>query len=149
MGKKNRFNDIEYKQGKDEYNFVLYVPEITHNDWHIVDGKVLLNFKINNPITKFVGYILKKEPKKDMLFDNMCTSVWLLIDGERSIYEIAKIQNHNKEEFKEDLRRLIEFIKYISKQGWIKYKSVKKREEINSLDGLNYVRSGKLKNIDI
>ncbi len=128
---KHKFTDIDNRHGKDEYNFVLYVPEVTHNDWQMVDGKVILNFKVNNPITKFVGFMIKKEPNKDMLFDDMCTSVWLLIDGERSIYEIAKIQNHKTgDEFKEDLRRLIEFIKYISKQGWIRYKRVKKCEEI-------------------
>jgi len=128
---KHKFTDIDNRYGKDEYNFVLYVPEVTHNDWQMVDGKVLLNFKVNNPITKFVGFMIKKEPNKDMLFDDMCTSVWLLIDGERSIYEIARIQNpRTGDEFKEDLRRLIEFIKYISKQGWIRYKRVKKCEEI-------------------
>ncbi len=128
---KHKFTDTDNRHGKDEYNFVLYVPEVTHNDWQMVDGKVLLNFKVNNPITKFVGFMIKKEPNKDMLFDDMCTSVWLLIDGKRSIYEIARIQNHKTgDEFKEDLRRLIEFIKYISKQGWIRYKRVKKCEEI-------------------
>ncbi len=128
---KHKFTDTDNRHGKDEYNFVLYVPEVTHNDWQMVDGKVLLNFKVNNPITKFVGFMIKKEPNKDMLFDDMCTSVWLLIDGERSIYEIARIQSHKTgDEFKEDLRRLIEFIKYISKQGWIRYKRVKKCEEI-------------------
>lgn len=118
-------------EGKDKYNFVLYVPEIVHNDWKIVEDKVLLNFKVTNPITKFAGFLVKKEPKRDMLFDNMCTSAWLLIDGERSIYEIARIQgNKTDDEFQEDLRRLIGFVKYISKQGWIRYKRVKKREEI-------------------
>ncbi|HBD64476.1 MAG TPA: PqqD family protein [Clostridiales bacterium] len=128
---KHKFTDIDNRHGKDEYNFVLYVPEVTHNDWQMVDGKVLLNFKVNNPITKFVGFMIKKKPNKDMLFDDMCTSAWLLIDGERSIYEIARIQNPKTgDEFKEDLRRLIEFIKYISKQGWIRYKRVKKCEEL-------------------
>lgn len=124
-------NNIDNREGKDEYNFVLYVPEIIHEDWEIVDGKVLLNFKVTNPITKFAGFLVKKEPKKDTLFDEMCTSAWLSIDGEKSIYEIARIQSKKTDdEFKEDLRRLVEFIKYVSKQGWVKYKKVKRREEI-------------------
>ncbi len=132
---KYSYKDIENMQGKDEYNFVLYVPEIVHYDWQMIEGKVLLNFKVNNPITKLVGLLVKKEPKKDMLFDDMCTSAWLLIDGERSIYEIGRIQSHKTDnEFKDDLRRLIEFVKYISKQGWIRYKRVKKREEIKLSD---------------
>lgn len=124
------------KHKKDEYNFVLYVPEVTHDDWQMFDGKVLLNFKVSNPITKFVGFMIKKNPKKDMLFDDLCTSAWLLIDGERSIYEIARIQGHvNDVEFKDNLFRLIQFIKYVSKQGWIRYKRVKNSEEIYSADG--------------
>lgn len=119
------------KQEKDEYNFVLYVPEITYYDWEVIDGKVLLNFRITNPITRFAGFLVKKRPEKDMIFDNMCTSAWLLIDGEKSIYEIARIQSQKTDdEFKEDLRRLVEFIRYVSKQGWVRYKRVKKREEI-------------------
>lgn len=113
-------------------NFVLFVPEITHDDWIIVEGNVLLNIKVTNPITRFVGFLANKEPIRDILFDEMCSSAWLLIDGERSIYEIAKIQSQKTNvEFNEDLRRLVEFMKYVSKQGWIRYKRVKNREEIN------------------
>lgn len=129
--KNYEYKDNQVNKGKDKYNFVLYVPEIIHDDWKLIDGKVLLNFKIKNPITKFVGFLAKKEPKKDILFDDMCTFAWLLIDGERSIYEIAKLQSQRtNDEFKEDLRRLVEFIKYISKQGWVRYRKVKNKEEI-------------------
>lgn len=131
-GKKIKEIKSEDKQGKDEYNFVLYVPEIIHDDWNIVDGKVLLNFKVTNPITRFSGLLAKKEPVRDMILDDMSSSTWLLIDGERSIYEIARIQaKGSHDEFKEDLRRLVVFIKYISKQGWVRYKRVKRRNEIN------------------
>lgn len=131
MLKNNKENIVESNHNEDKYNFVLYVPEIIHKDWKIVDGKVLLNFEVKNPITKFAGFLAKKKPKRDIQFDNMCTSAWLLIDGKSSIYEIARIQSQNtNDEFKEDLRRLIEFIKYISKHRWIRYKGVKKREEI-------------------
>ena len=129
--KKNKEIKRENRQDKDKYNFVLYVPEITHDDWKIVNGEVLLNFKVVNPMTRFVGFLAKKEPIKDILFDDMCTSAWLSIDGERSIYEIAKIQfKMSDDDFKDDLRRLAVFIKYISKQGWVRYKRVKNREEI-------------------
>lgn len=114
---------------KDEYNFLLYVPEIVHSDWELVDEKVLLNFKISS-ITKFVGFLVKKKAKKDILFDERCTSAWLLIDGEKSIYEIAKIINKNRANFEEELMLLVEYIKYISKQGWIRYKRVKKQNEV-------------------
>lgn len=129
--KKNKEIKRENIQDRDKYNFVLYVPEITHDDWKIVNGKVLLNFKVVNPITRFAGFLAKKVPIRDMLFDDMCTSAWLLIDGKRSIYEIAKIQFKISDgDFEDNLRRLAVFIKYISKQGWVRYKRVKNRGEI-------------------
>ncbi len=115
----------------DKYNFALYVPEITHDDWEVKDGKVLLNFEVKHPLTKFAGFLANKKPKKDMLFDELSSSAWLLIDGERSIFEIARIQSKKTDdEFKEDLRRLVEFIKFTSKKGWVRYKKVKNREDI-------------------
>lgn len=115
----------------DKYNFVLYVPEITHDDWELKDGRVLLNFEVKHPLTKFAGFLAKKKPIKDMIFDEMSSSAWLLIDGERSVFEIARIQSkRTDDEFKEDLRRLVEFIKFISKKGWVRYKKVKNKEDI-------------------
>lgn len=115
----------------DKYNFVLYVPEITHDDWEMKDGRVLLNFEVKHPLTKFAGFLAKKKPKKDMIFDEMSSSAWLLIDGERSVFEIARIQSkRTDDEFKEDLKRLVEFIKFISKKGWVRYKKVKNKEDI-------------------
>jgi len=129
--KRGTVEGAQNKQAKDNQNFVLYVPEIKHNDWQIVGGKVLLNFKVTNPITRFLGLLVKKEPIRDMLFDDKCSCAWHLIDGERTIYEIAKAQSkENHDKFEEDLRSLVMFIKYISKKGWIRYKRVKKREEI-------------------
>lgn len=116
---------------KDKHNFVLYVPEITHDDWEMKDDRVLLNFKVKHPLTRISGILAGKKPKRDMLFDDMSSSAWLLIDGERSIFEIARIQSKKTDdEFKEDLRRLVEFIKFTSKKGWVRYKKVKDREDI-------------------
>lgn len=124
-------NDNEEDSRKDKYNFALYVPEITHNDWELKDGKVVLNFEVKHPLTKLTGFLAKKEPVKDMTFDEMCTSAWILIDGERSIFEIARIQSKKTDdEFKDDLRRLVEFIKFASKKGWVRYKKVKNKEDI-------------------
>lgn len=123
------------KKNKDEQNYILFVPEITHDDWEIINDRVLLNIKVTNPITRFVGFLSKREPKRDIIFDEMCTSAWIKIDGERSIYEIARLDSQcTEDEFYDNLRRLIEFIKYTSKRGWIRYKRVKKKEEIKVED---------------
>ncbi|WFA09978.1 hypothetical protein [Tissierella sp. Yu-01] len=123
------------KENNDGQNYILFVPEITHDDWEIINNRVLLNVKVTNPITRLAGFLSKREPIRDILFDEKCTSAWIKIDGERSIYEIARLDSQcTDDEFYDNLRRLIEFIKYISKRGWIRYKKVKKIEEIKIYD---------------
>ena len=107
----------------DKYNFVLYVPEITHENWEVKDEKVVLHFKVLHPLTRFLGILAGKKPKKDMTFDEMSSKAWLQIDGKKSIFEIAReLSKETDDEFKEDLRRLVEFIKFTSKKGWVRYK---------------------------
>ena len=131
MNNKEDKGFLDSSKQNDKHNFVLYVPEITHTDWEMKDGRVLLNFQVKHPLTKLSGFLAKKEPKKDMLFDEMSSAAWLLIDGERSIFEIARLQSKKTDdEFKDDLRRLVEFIKFISKKGWVRYKCVKNKEDI-------------------
>lgn len=128
--KDNMDKDLNKEKG-DKYNFALYVPEISHKNWEVKDEKVVLHFQVRHPLTRFAGFLAGKKPKKDMTFDDMSSSAWLLIDGERSIFEIAREQaKKTDDDFKEDLRRVVEFIKFVSKKGWVRYKEVKDREDI-------------------
>lgn len=131
--KDNRFSLDNFLKEEDKHNFVLYVPEIIHTNWKINDnGKVLLIFDVNNPITKIAAWLLKKKPNKDIEFDELCTSAWLNIDGERCIFEIAKIQKQNSNDnFKDSLIRLIKFMHYIQGRRWIRYKKVKAKEDVD------------------
>ncbi|MBW5396505.1 PqqD family peptide modification chaperone [Brachyspira pilosicoli] len=131
--KDNRFSLDNFLKEEDKHNFVLYVPEIIHTNWKINDnGKVLLIFDVNNPITKIAAWLLKKKPNKDIEFDELCTSAWLNIDGEKCIFEIAKIQKQNSNDnFKDSLIRLIKFMHYIQGRRWIKYKKVKAKEDVD------------------
>ena len=131
--KDNKFLLDKFLKEEDKHNFVLYVPEIIHTNWKINDnGKVLLIFDVNNPITKIAGWLLKKKPNKDIEFDELCTSAWLNIDGERCIFEIAKIQKQNSNDnFKDSLIRLIKFMHYIQGRRWIRYKKVKAKEDVD------------------
>ena len=131
--KDNRFSLDNFLKEEDKHNFVLYVPEIIHTNWKINDnGKVLLIFDVNNPITKIVAWLLKKKPNKDIEFDELCTSAWLNIDGEKCIFEIAKIQKQNSNDnFKDSLIRLIKFMHYIQGRRWIRYKKVKAKEDVD------------------
>ncbi len=131
--KDNRFSLDNFLKEEDKHNFVLYVPEIIHTNWKINDnGKVLLIFDVNNPITKIAAWLLKKKPNKDIEFDELCTSAWLNIDGEKCIFEIAKIQKQNSNDnFKDSLIRLIKFMHYIQGRRWIRYKKVKSKEDVD------------------
>ena len=131
--KDNKFLLDKFLKEEDKHNFVLYVPEIIHTNWKVNDnGKVLLIFDVNNPITKIAGWLLKKKPNKDIEFDELCTSAWLNIDGERCIFEIAKIQKQNSNDnFKDSLIRLIKFMHYIQGRRWIIYKKVKSKEDVD------------------
>ncbi|WP_297285886.1 PqqD family peptide modification chaperone [uncultured Brachyspira sp.] len=131
--KDNKFLLDKFLKEEDKHNFVLYVPEIIHTNWKVNDnGKVLLIFDVNNPITKIAGWLLKKKPNKDIEFDELCTSAWLNIDGERCIFEIAKIQKQNSNDnFKDSLIRLIKFMHYIQGRRWIRYKKVKAKEDVD------------------
>ena len=118
---------------KDEHNYVLYVPEIIHSNWKINErGRVLLILDVYNPITRFSAWLLKKKPNKDIEFDELSTSAWLSIDGEKCIFEIAREQKaKTNDSFKDALIRLIHFTHYIANRRWIRYKKVKKKEEVN------------------
>lgn len=131
--KDNRFSLDNFLKEEDKHNFVLYVPEIIHTNWKINDnGKVLLIFDVNNPITKIAAWLLKKKPNKDIEFDELCTSAWLNIDGEKCIFEIAKIQKQNSNDnFKDSLIRLIKFMHYTQGRRWIRYKKVKAKEDVD------------------
>lgn len=131
--KDNRFSLDNFLKEEDKHNFVLYVPEIIHTNWKINDnGKVLLIFDVNNPITKIAAWLLKKKPNKDIEFDELCTSAWLNIDGEKCIFEIAKIQKQNSNDnFKDSIIRLIKFMHYIQGRRWIRYKKVKAKEDVD------------------
>ncbi|WP_040214231.1 hypothetical protein [Clostridium polynesiense] len=113
----------------DKYNFALYVPVIKHDKWELVDNKVILHFTVKDPVRIFAGWLVKKSPKTQLDFDELCSKVWCLIDGNRSIYDIYKEMSKGSSNPDDELRRLITFIKYCSKRGWVSFKEAKTQEE--------------------
>ena len=111
---------------KDKYNFVLYVPEILHQEFRVTDaGRVILALEIN-PVKKAMGRLANREPISDIEFDELSSSAWLAIDGERSILDIARIQSQaTGDGIDEAAQRIVKFMRYISKRGWIRFKEVK------------------------
>lgn len=117
----------------EKYNFVLYVPEIKHDRWEEKDGKVTLYYEVTDPVKKFAAWLVKKPGTCDIEFDELCSSAWLLIDGERNIYEIAKIVSSKAgDDIDESLRRLIIYLKYLAKRGWVTFKRSKASSDLDS-----------------
>lgn len=111
----------------DKYNFALYVPVIKHKEWENIDGRVKLYFSIKDPVRRFAGWLVKKSPANDMLFDEKSSTTWLLVDGKRTIFEISKLVNADgKDSVDESLRRVVTFFRYIAKRGWVSFKQEEK-----------------------
>lgn len=115
----------------DKYNFALYIPEIKHHQWEIQAGRVRLTHTTRDPVRKFAGWLVKKSPVSTLDLDELGSKAWLLIDGEKSIYEISKeINKDGKDTPEEALRRLVTFVRYLAKKGWITFKGVRSREDL-------------------
>jgi hypothetical protein len=112
---------------KDKYNFVLYVPEIRHHEFRVTDaGRVVLELEIN-PMKKLMGKLVNREPVSDIELDELSSSAWLSMDGTRSILDITRMQSEKTgDDIDEAARRIVRFMRYIAKRGWIKFKEVQK-----------------------
>ena len=126
--KTDKNNSEKNKDAK--YNFLMYVPEIKHDTWEVNDeGRVVLYFKVNDPIKRFAGWLVKN-PNCDMTFDEPCSDAWLMINGENSIYDIVKVMQKKYNDSTENaIYRLTTYMKFLSKRGWITFKKVKEEEE--------------------
>lgn len=109
---------------KDKYNFALYVPVIKEKNWDVNDeGRVTLHLTVKDPIRRFAGWLVKKSPKTELDLDELSSKAWRLIDGKRTIYEISKEMAKTSDTPDDELRRLVTFIRYCSKKGWVGYKA--------------------------
>lgn len=111
---------------KDKYNFVLYVPEVRHQEFRVTDaGRVVLDLAIN-PVKRLMGKLVNREPVSDIELDQLSSSAWLNIDGSRSILDIARIQSEKTgDDIDESARRTAKFMRYLAKRGWIRFKEVR------------------------
>lgn len=110
----------------DKYNFVLYVPELRHQEFTVNDaGHVVLDIAIS-PVKRLMGKLVNREPVSDIELDELSSSAWLSIDGERSILEIARIQSGKTgDDIDDSAQRIAKFMRYLAKRGWIRFKEVK------------------------
>ncbi|MDD2495449.1 MAG: PqqD family protein [Tissierellia bacterium] len=109
-----------------KHNFLLFIPEIKHNDWKNEGEKIVLCLKTTDPIKNFLAWMVNKKSITYLNLDERCTTVWKFIDGKKTVYDIAKLMaNRYKNDINNELYRLITYLKYLSKQGLIKFKEYK------------------------
>jgi len=113
-------------QGSTKDNFVLYVPEIKHHRFRVTEaGKVLLEFEIN-PAKRLLARLAHRNPVSDIELDELASSAWLNMDGRRCILDVARILSEKTgDDIDESVRRIVKFIRYIAKRGWIRFKEAK------------------------
>lgn len=124
--KEKKDRDLRRKT-KDENNFLFYIPKIIHENYKVDDNKIVtLYFEHNKLIERFVRWLVKKSNVSDIELDKQCSSAWLLIDGEKNIYEIALKMAEICGDTKEiAIERLVPFIRYILRKNWIKFVGIK------------------------
>lgn len=107
---------------KPEENFLLYKPLRKIEKWEVKDEKVKLFFEHNKPIEKFTRWLVKKSKVSDIELDDRGSMVWQLCDGTKTIYDIAlaMVERYNDTE-QNCIDRLIMFIRYLSRRGWITF----------------------------
>lgn len=119
----NRLSTAQVK-----YNFVLYIPEIKHQDFSVTNGgRVVLELKVN-PVKMLMGRLVNKAPISTLELDELSSSAWLNMDGRRSILDIARIQSKKTgDDIDEAARRIVQFMRYIANRGWIRFKPAEQK----------------------
>lgn len=81
-----------HKKNKKDNNFLKYIPIKSDNKWRIKDnGKVIIYFEHDKLIEKFLYWLVQKPTTTDLELDDIGTEVWLLIDNNKTIYDIGVI----------------------------------------------------------
>ena len=107
---------------KTQENFLLYRPLRNIKQWEVNDEKVKLFFHHDKPVEKFMRWLIKKSKVSDLELDEMGSMVWQMCDGTKTIYDIALVMMERFNETEQNsIDRLIMFIRYLSRRGWITF----------------------------
>lgn len=116
---------------KEEKNFLLYVPEIKYDNYKVDKNNIVtLYFEHNKPMERFVRWLVKKDNLSEIVFDEKSSLAWILIDGRRSIHDIALEMAKGLGDTEEvAIERLVMYIRYITRKGWIKFIGIKYKQD--------------------
>lgn len=103
-------------------NYLLFVPLKKHFDWKVEEKSIKLIFYHDRMAERFLRWLVKKPLASDLEFDKAGSIVWLAIDGHRTVYEIWEMLNQEfGADYDPDYKRLILFLNYLNKKGWITF----------------------------
>lgn len=112
----------DVKKSKKEDNFLMYIPKKKHLTFEVNKGLVKLIFHHDKLVEKFVRWLVKKPYISDIELDKLGSHVWLLIDGNNSVYDIAQeISKEFGESAEPVYERLIMYLRYLNRKGWIAF----------------------------
>lgn len=114
------------KKNKKDDNFMLYIPVKNHNNWLQKDNVIYLVFKHDRPIERFAAWLTRKPTIRDIKLDKLGTRVWQLLDGKNNVYKIGQLLlKEYGDSCQPVYERLIVYLRYLSKKGWIRFKTSK------------------------
>lgn len=103
-------------------NVLLYIPKIKHRDWEIKNKEVYLVFYHKKLIERFIGVLFKKPLVTDIKLDEVGSFIWKHIDGKKTVLELGeKLKSHFGEKCEPIYNRLIMYLKYLNRMGWIAF----------------------------
>lgn len=104
-------------------NFLLYIPNKKHTLYEVKNKRVFLIFHHDKAIEKLLRWLVKKPYISDVELDEIGSEIWFLINGENTIYDIGqKLFNKFGSRCEPIYDRLILYIRYLNKKGWICFK---------------------------
>jgi hypothetical protein len=110
------------KKEKAKENFLLYRPLRKIENWEVNDEKVKLFFHHNKPAEKFMRWLIKKSNINDIELDARGSMVWQLCDSTKTVYDIVLLMMEKFNETEQNsTERLIMFLRYLSRRGWITF----------------------------
>lgn len=112
-----------------EDNFLLYIPKRRQITWKEKEGRVYLIFHHDKIAERFVRWLVKKPYVSDMELDSLGSSAWKLIDGNNSVYGIGQsLLKKYGTSCEPVYDRLILYLRYLNKKGWISFEKGKQKE---------------------
>ena len=103
-------------------NYLMYLPRKKHLDWKVEGNLIKLIFHHDRMAERFLRWLVNKPLASDLELDKAGSIVWLAIDGHRTVYEIWGMLNQEfGTNYDPDYKRLILFLNYLNKKGWIAF----------------------------